>query len=82
MQRKFVWRVLEALLYGVYVTMSYFAMLVAMTYNVGLFISVIFGFCIGHFLFPRGPKPSTLRQGSETVMYSTVEAVITEEVCH
>ena len=49
----------EAVLYGIYMCMSYFVMLVVMTYNVGLFIAVILGFCFGQFLFPRFPAQRT-----------------------
>jgi copper transporter 1 len=43
----------EGLLYGVYVSCSYLVMLIAMTYNVGLFLSVVLGHSVGRFLFSR-----------------------------
>lgn len=39
--------------YAVYMSLSYFVMLIVMTFNVGLFISIVFGHCVGIVLFPR-----------------------------
>lgn len=48
------WRQIgESLLYAGYIGLSYVVMLIVMTYNVGLFVSVVLGFGIGHFVFPR-----------------------------
>eukprot|EP00667_Euglena_gracilis_P008268 EG_transcript_8365 len=42
---------LMVVLYGVNVTLSYFVMLVAMIYQVELFLMVVFGLAVGHALF-------------------------------
>jgi len=47
----YVAEALDALFYGIALTLAYFNMLIAMTYNVGLFISVVVGEMIGHFIF-------------------------------
>jgi copper transporter 1 len=57
-RKSFVRRLGETMLYGVYMCMSYFVMLVVMTYNVGLFVSVLLGLCLGHFLFRRDQSTS------------------------
>jgi len=52
--RKTRWRQIgESLLYAGYIGLSYLVMLIVMTYNVGLFLSIVLGFGVGHFVFPR-----------------------------
>lgn len=46
-------RAKEVAVYGVYMTLSYLVMLVIMTFNGGIFMSVVFGHCIGTLVFPR-----------------------------
>lgn len=47
----------DTIMYAVQLTLGYFLMLIAMVYNVGLFVSVILGACVGYALFaiPRFP---------------------------
>jgi len=44
-------RVLGCLIYGINLCFSYFIMLVVMTFNAGLFIVIIVGSTVGHYLF-------------------------------
>eukprot|EP01130_Rhizamoeba_saxonica_P001424 TRINITY_DN11284_c0_g1_i1.p1 TRINITY_DN11284_c0_g1~~TRINITY_DN11284_c0_g1_i1.p1 ORF type:complete len:334 (-),score=32.20 TRINITY_DN11284_c0_g1_i1:59-1060(-) len=44
-------KLLKSFLHSIEVTWSLLCMLIAMTYNVGLFGALIFGYFIGHFLF-------------------------------
>jgi len=44
-------RVIRALLYGASVCLSFFLMLVFMTYNAYLVFSVVLGAAIGHYIF-------------------------------
>ena len=48
----------EVVVFAIYMSVSYMVMLVAMTYNVGLFVSTIFGHCAGLIIFPRGGSKS------------------------
>lgn len=40
------------LLYGVHTTTSFLLMLLAMTFNTGIFLAIILGSCLGHALCP------------------------------
>jgi len=64
----------EALLYGVYIVMSYLVMLIVMTYNVGLCMSILIGYIVGHFLFPRGALGHS--PDKDRPMYAPVETSI------
>ena len=44
-------RVVDTLLMMIQFTISYLLMLIAMTYNAGLFVAVVVGTGCGHFLF-------------------------------
>lgn len=44
-----IYHVADTVLYGVQMTLGYLLMLVAMTFNVGLFVAVIVGLSLGHF---------------------------------
>ena len=74
-------RIADALLYGVYILIGYMVMLVVMTYNVGLFIAVLAGYCIGNFVFPRKPVPQERIVSGEgvSIMYSPADV---EGSCH
>ena len=58
-------RLLRALLHGLIVTVAYLCMFVAMTFNPLLFLTQIFGFIGGHFLF-----------GPDTRRHSTAAAIV------
>jgi hypothetical protein len=47
----FARRFLIVLLFGLNLIFGYLAMLVAMTYSMELFLCVVFGLCLGHFVF-------------------------------
>lgn len=53
LKTKILSRCKEIVLYATYMALSYWVMLVIMTYNVGIFIAVIFGHCVGTCVFPR-----------------------------
>ena len=59
--------VIQTLLHMLQVTVSYFLMLIVMTYNVWLFIAVILGAGAGYFLFAkfRGPGTRILQDENE-----------------
>ena len=44
-------RLLMVILFGLNLILGYLAMLVAMTYSVELFMCVVLGLCVGHFIF-------------------------------
>ena len=44
-------RLLIVTLFGLNLVLGYLAMLVAMTYSIELFLCVVLGLCIGHFIF-------------------------------
>jgi len=56
------------------VTFHFFLMLVAMTFNVGLFLAVILGYGTGHLVFSRLSKPQVISGGTL--------AGLEEETCH
>ncbi|XP_065885097.1 high affinity copper uptake protein 1-like [Dysidea avara] len=51
--------IIQTLLHMLQVTISYFLMLIAMTYNVWLFIAIVLGAGAGYFLFARFRGPGT-----------------------
>ena len=51
--------VIQTLLHMLQVTMSFFLMLVAMTYNVWLFVAIVLGAGAGYFLFAKYRGPGT-----------------------
>lgn len=70
-------RLADMLLYGLYVFIGYMVMLVVMTYNIGIFIAVLLGYCIGNLIFPRRPVLHLQEEGvasldgdRATIMYS------------
>lgn len=73
---------LESLAIRTYVALSYCVMLVVMTFNVGIIMSVLLGYCVGHFLFSKGfsERPS---QAEDTKLIASVndENSLTR-VCH
>ena len=70
-------RLVDMLLYGLYILVGYMVMLVVMTYNVGLFVAVLMGYCIGNLLFPRRPAlhegVASLNGDEVSIMYSPAE---------
>jgi len=60
-------------LYGVQLTMGYFIMLVVMTYSGPLFMSVVFGLMIGHFVC--NSKLCHAKQQSSNVLSGVVKSV-------
>ncbi|KAJ8515595.1 hypothetical protein ONZ45_g6997 [Pleurotus djamor] len=57
-------RVLRAALYGATVFLSFFLMLVFMTYNAYLILAVVAGAGIGHFIFGSHMDPEAILSGS------------------
>ena len=59
--------IVQTLLHMVQITISYFLMLIVMTYNVWLFIAVILGAGAGYFLFAkfRGPGTRSVQDENE-----------------
>ncbi|KAK7473087.1 copper transpport protein [Stygiomarasmius scandens] len=53
-------RVIRAVLYGLTVFLSFFLMLVFMTYNAYLILAVVLGAAIGHFIFGGSINPEAL----------------------
>ncbi|KIK63737.1 hypothetical protein GYMLUDRAFT_95298 [Collybiopsis luxurians FD-317 M1] len=53
-------RILRAALYGVTVFLSFFLMLVFMTYNAYLILAVVLGAAIGHFIFGGFISPDSI----------------------
>ncbi len=44
-------RILHSILYAVHLSLSYILMLIAMTFNVYLFLAIIFGVGTGHLIY-------------------------------
>lgn len=59
-------RLTDAGLYMAQVTVSYLLMLIAMTYNIGLFMAVIFGLGFGYLLFLSGPDQGYKQQEDDS----------------
>ena len=57
--------IIQTLLHMLQVTISYFLMLIVMTYNVWLFIAVVLGAGTGYFLFARFRGPAKMRLQDE-----------------
>jgi copper transporter 1 len=76
----------ESLLYGAYVGLSYCVMLVIMTYNVGIIVSVLLGYCVGHFLFFKVSQREQAEQPGQPEDTKLIVAVNDDEdftrVCH
>ncbi|KAF9070379.1 Ctr copper transporter family-domain-containing protein [Rhodocollybia butyracea] len=53
-------RILRAGLYGVSVFLSFFLMLVFMTYNAYLILAVVLGAAVGHFIFGASINPDSI----------------------
>ena len=70
----------EACLYGGYIGVSYFVMLAVMTYNIGLCLSILGGYVLGHFLFPRGGAKRKVYSNTSKPMYETVSSSALD--CH
>ena len=66
-------RIIQALLYCVQITIAYFLMLIAMTYNIYLTSAVILGAGFGHWLF------AVLQDSHSSA--ETTDAV-TSDACH
>eukprot|EP00049_Salpingoeca_infusionum_P005865 m.98016 g.98016 ORF g.98016 m.98016 type:complete len:149 (+) comp13115_c0_seq7:223-669(+) len=58
------WEMVRAFLHMIQFTISYFIMLIAMTYNVGIFVSVMAGAFIGYFLFMRMSQSEGIKDTS------------------
>lgn len=65
----------QAALYCVQITLAYFLMLIAMTYNVYLTAAVVFGAGFGHWLF------ALIQDSDPTANVDTVDAV-SSDACH
>jgi copper transporter 1 len=59
-------RILRATLYGVQVFISFFLMLVFMTYNAYLILAVVLGAGIGHFVFGAGMNVEAILAGGDS----------------
>ncbi|KAJ3737361.1 Ctr copper transporter [Lentinula guzmanii] len=53
-------RIIRSVLYGISVFLSFFLMLVFMTYNAYLILSVVLGAAIGHFIFGGSINPESI----------------------
>ncbi|KAJ3901683.1 Ctr copper transporter family-domain-containing protein [Lentinula edodes] len=53
-------RIFRAVLYGISVFLSFFLMLVFMTYNAYLILSVVLGAALGHFIFGDSVDPDSI----------------------
>lgn len=58
------WRIGDALLHAFTVGIGYILMLIAMTYNANLFISVLIGIALGHAIFAEPPKVKEEDEGT------------------
>lgn len=47
------WQALRAIVHFIHFTHAYLLMLIAMTFSVGLFLSVMAGVALGYFVFQR-----------------------------
>ncbi|KAI9456571.1 copper transporter [Lactarius psammicola] len=59
-------RILRATLYGAQVFVSFFLMLVFMTYNAYLILAVVIGASIGHFVFGAGMNVEAILAGGDS----------------
>jgi len=59
-------RILRATLYGIQVFVSFFLMLVFMTYNAYLILAVVVGASIGHFVFGAGLDVEAILAGGDS----------------
>lgn len=59
-------RVLRAALYGLSVFVSFFIMLIFMTYNAYLILAVVVGAAAGHFVFNQEMSPEAILSGATT----------------
>lgn len=64
--KRFGRKLVRALLHFVHLTIGYLLMLAVMTYNVGVFCSVLGGFGVGFFLFAEDHLPEDKKQQQET----------------
>ena len=53
-------RFISTFLYMIQVGISYLIMLAVMTYNVGLFVSIVAGYSVGYFFFKKDQSNSSL----------------------
>jgi hypothetical protein len=70
----------EVGVYAVYMSLSYFVMLVVMTFNVGLFISVVLGHCIGMIFFPRNARQQSQFGTQQLYQQTTLDDSV--NACH
>ncbi len=61
-------RLLNSLLFGLSLAVSYVLMLLAMTYNGSLFLAVVAGLAIGHFLFSETNKITVQKLGEDETL--------------
>lgn len=54
----FAVRFVRAVVHMLHVFVAYMVMLVVMSYNVGLFVSIMLGFGVGHFVFAPTHRPA------------------------
>lgn len=86
-------RLIDAGLYMTQVMVSYFLMLIAMTYNVLLFMAVLLGLGFGYLLFMSGPdhgygqnensvnKPRRTSSGDQATRRSSTSVMDVEDCC-
>jgi copper transporter 1 len=70
----------EVGVYAVYMTLSYVVMLVVMTFNVGLFVSVVLGHCIGMIFFPRNARQQSQFGTQQLYQQTTLDDSV--NACH
>ena len=49
-------RIVDTILYGISLTLGYALMLIIMTFNIGLMIIIVIGYCLGRFIFHKQSK--------------------------
>ncbi|GAB5371323.1 hypothetical protein AAMO2058_001569900 [Amorphochlora amoebiformis] len=53
----------ETIVYGMHTTLGYLIMLVAMTFNIGIFIAIMAGCTLGHYYYPPIPQGFSVKSG-------------------
>lgn len=80
--------IIDASLYFLQMTLSYFIMLIAMTFNYALFFSAMFGFALGHFIhhFPNsdsrcGENGCCLQENKDPENEKLRKAIVKDSDC-